>query len=87
MAETLQGVTDRRNAALEENAKRVFDSQTAADIAESMGEGGGDDDEEDESEDEDEDDGSDGEGSRLAGNGLKTKRRTKASTASTSHEN
>jgi hypothetical protein len=53
----------------------VCDSQTAADIAEAMREGGGDDDEEGESEDEDEDDGLDVEGSRLASNGLQTKRR------------
>ncbi len=53
----------------------VCDSQTAADIAEAMREGGGDDDEEGESEDEDEDDGLDVKGSRLASNGLQTKRR------------
>ena len=56
-ADTLQAVTDRRNTALENNTKRVCDSQTAADIEEAMGEGGGDDDEEGESEDENEDSG------------------------------
>ncbi len=55
-------MTDKRNTAHEKNAKRVCDSQTAADIAEAMGEGGGDDDEEGESEAEDEDE--DGEGTR-----------------------
>jgi hypothetical protein len=34
--ETLQAVTDRRNAAHDKNAKRVCDSQAAADIAEAM---------------------------------------------------
>ena len=68
-------MTDRRNATLEKNTKRLRDSQTAADIEETMGEGGGDDDEGDESEDEDED----GEGVRLAGNGSETKRRKKRS--------
>ena len=34
---------DRRTTALEKEKKRVFDSQTAADIVEAMGEGGGDD--------------------------------------------
>jgi hypothetical protein len=38
--EESQSVTDRRNAALEKNAKRVCDSQTAADIAEAIGWGG-----------------------------------------------
>ena len=66
-------MTDRRNAAHDKNAKRVCDSQTAADVAEAMGGSGGDDDEEGESEAEDEDE--DGEGTRLAGNGLETKRR------------
>ncbi len=61
-------MTDRRNATLEKNAKRP-------DIKDPMGEGGGDDDEEGESEDEDED----GEGTRLADNGLETKRRKKRS--------
>ncbi len=65
-------MTDRRNTTLEKDAKRVCDSQTAADIEEAMGEGGGDDDKEGESEDEDED----VEGTRLAGNGLETRRRT-----------
>jgi hypothetical protein len=32
--ETLQAVTDRRNAALEKNAKGVCDCQTAADVEE-----------------------------------------------------
>jgi hypothetical protein len=36
-------VTDGRNAALEKIAKRISDSQTDADIEDSMGEGGGDD--------------------------------------------
>ena len=66
-------MTDRRNAALEKNAKRACDSQTAADIAEAMGEGGGDDDEEGESHDDD--DSEDGEGTLLDVNGLETKRR------------
>ena len=74
-AETLQAVTDRRNAALEKNAKRVCDSQTAADIPEAMGEGGGDDDKGSKSEDENEG----AEGTRLAGNGLETKRRKQRS--------
>jgi hypothetical protein len=39
-AETLQAVPDRRNAALEKTAKRVCDSQTAADIEEATGGGG-----------------------------------------------
>ena len=41
-------MTDRRNAALEKNTKRVCDSETAAHIEEAMGRwslGGGDDDE------------------------------------------
>ena len=46
-------MTDRRNTALEKDAKRVCDSQTTAAIEVEIGEGGGDDDEEDESEDED----------------------------------
>ena len=66
-------MTDRKNAALEKNIKRVCHRQTAADIAEAMGEGGGD--EEGESEDEDED----AEGTRLAGHGLETKRRNPCS--------
>ena len=41
-AETLQAVIYRRNAALEKNAERACDSQTAADITKAMGEGGGD---------------------------------------------
>jgi hypothetical protein len=60
-AETLQAVIYRRNAALEKNAKRVCDSQTAVDITVAMGEGGGDDNEQGESEDKDED----AEGTRL----------------------
>ena len=69
-AEILQAVTDRRNAALEKNTKRVCDSRTAADIEEATGEGAGDDDEEGKS-----DEHEDGEGTRLAGNGLESKRR------------
>ena len=72
--ETLQAVTDRRNAALEKIGKRVCDSQTAADIEQAMGKGGGDDDEADEDEDEDED----GEGTRLVGNGLEINATTPA---------
>ena len=66
--ETHQAVTDRRNASLQNNAKRI-------DIEEVMGECGGDDDKEGESEDEDED----GEGTRLADNGIETKRRKQRS--------
>ena len=79
-ADTLQAVTDRRNSSLEKNVKRVCDSQTTADIEETMGEGRGDDDEEGESEDETED----VEGTRLAGNALETKRRKRDSAVSTS---
>jgi hypothetical protein len=58
-AET-HAVTDRSNTAHEKNAKRVCDSQAAADIAEAMAESGGDDDEEGESEAEDDNEDGDG---------------------------
>jgi hypothetical protein len=79
-------VTDRRNAALEKNAKRVSSRRQSDGLLTlprlwALGEGGGDDDQEGKSEDEDED----VEGTRLAGNGLETKRRKQRSAYVTSH--